>query len=293
MTLHRFMLLVCLGFVIALTPMAERVEAQLVVFDEFEGSILNPRKWIPGSVGPTGAVEYARFVSNGELRMRLYGIGDQKETTGEVKRLRNRIYMHPDFGNPSIRAFQTTMRINSGKVRACADPDAATSRARFFMDTLWFNDGRSTGPGDFTGDVFTSIEVRRTSADADLAPNEFQVLGTINQCGNARCTDFPQLSEPLVLGRIRIGARVQLRVTWRENAQEFKWRAKVKGFPPMVQAYSYGADVAAPSPTFNPGLKMSLQTRVDVPDCNVEASAAPRPFGIMDVAVQNVRILRR
>jgi len=65
--------------------------AQFELFDEFNGSRLSTKRWVPGSVGPLGAVEYRRYVSGGELRMSLYGVGNRESTTGSRVRLRNRI----------------------------------------------------------------------------------------------------------------------------------------------------------------------------------------------------------
>jgi len=274
---------------LALTT-ASIAHAQFVMYDEFNGSKLSSKRWVPGSVGPLGAVEYRRYLSQGELRMSLYGIGNRSTTTGSRVRLRNRIYMHPDAAS-GLKSFQMRARVDGVKVRGCTAPGADVTRARLFMDLLWFNDGRSSGPGDFTGDVFATLGLRQ-STDEDPAAKILSVVGRVFRCEDAGCNDFQQLGSSVRLGEVAQGDVVDLTSNWDRNNALLKWAAKVPGKQVMSGSFDYLSFVSTPVASHNRDYAASIHLRTEIADCDVENSGSRAPFSTMNGAVLWVRTKR-
>ncbi len=265
--------------------------AQYEVYDDFDRPVLNSKRWIAGSVGPVGAVEYARYLAKGELRMQLYGIADRERTTGSRVRLRNRIYMHPDAVD-GVSAFQVRTRVQSARVRGCLDPAADITRVRLFTDLLWFNDGRSTGVDDFEGDVFSSLELTRSDRDG-LSGKALRIVGSVFRCEDSDCRQFNQLGQSLELGEISKGTIVDLSSEWDKTNGLIKWRAKSSGTTPKAADFEYLSFVPNPVQTFNTDYFATVQVRAEVADCDVEGSGSRNPFATMDASILRVRLKRQ
>jgi len=276
--------------VLGLLVLTAPVHAQFVTFDDFNGSVLSAKRWVPGSVGPLGAVEYRRYVAGGELHMGLYGIGGRQTTTGQRVRLRNRVYMHPNL-TTGLKTFQMRARVDSTKVRGCADPASDVTRARLFMDLLWFNDGRSTEPGDFTGDVFGTLEMRK-SAEADFATSGLSVVGRMFRCEDVACGDYRQLGDSMFLGEVKRGETVDLASNWDRSNGLVKWRAKVSGRPVMAADFDYLSFAPKTVPSHNRDYVASIHLRTEIADCDVAGSGSRTPFSTMNAAISRVRIKR-
>lgn len=281
-----------LGFIALLSVLvAPNVSAQYEIYDNFDRSVLNSKRWTAGSVGPLGAVEYARYLENGAMRMHLYGVADRTSTTGSRVRLRNRIYMHPK-NTDGLSAFQIRARVDSARIRGCEDPASDVTRVRLFMDLLWFNDGRSTEVEDFEGDVFSSIELMRSDTD-DIASDTLRIVGSVFRCEDTQCGVFEQLGESTELGQVKVGTTIDLSSAWDKSNGMIKWRGKVSGASTMKADFEYLSYVPNPQPTFNKEYTATIQVRAEVADCNVAASGSRNPLATMDASIKRVRIKRQ
>lgn len=279
------------GIALLALLVAPVASAQYEIYDSFDRSVLNSKRWLAGSVGPLGAVEYARYLENGAMRMHLYGVANRTSTTGSRVRLRNRIYMHPRH-TEGLSAFQIRARVDSARVRGCSDPASDVTRARLFMDLLWFNDGRSTEVDDFRGDVFASIELMKSDTDG-VSNDTLRIVGSVYRCEDSQCGVFGQLGESSELGQVKIGTTIDLSSVWDKSNGLIKWRAKVNGASTMGAEFEYLSYVPNPQPTHNTDYTATIQVRAEVADCNVAASGSQNPLATMDASIKRVRIKRQ
>jgi hypothetical protein len=152
-------------------------DAQLVLYDDFSSSLIDPTKWL-GTVAVGGAAnpttESARVIKSGRLELRLnqYGLStsDTGTSTGQYR---------ISVPNPTpITTWQAAVTVLSADVEACPTNLSTTVRARAQVSGGFFNDGTSSGANDRTGDVIAGVQ---KIADT--------VLGNVIQAFIVRCTD--------------------------------------------------------------------------------------------------------
>ena len=171
---HLIVPLVLLGF-------AGVSQAQLVLYDDFNGKPIDPAKWF-GSERSAGApapnTEAARKIAGNKLSLSATTWGRTDSNSGNAGNEFNALLVT----NPApITTIQADVTVKEVEVIGCAVNPTST-RARAQIAAAFFNDGGSTGPADRTGDVFATIQKTRDSITGD------QMEAVITRCSNAACT---------------------------------------------------------------------------------------------------------
>jgi len=270
------------------TPLATQA-ASPPLYDNFKRDYVDPEKWIGGHMNE-GAVELITEIKQNGLHMRARGIGDATTTTGERANVVNRLYLRAERAE-TVRAFHWYARVNSTSLRVCKDTTATDSRARLRHFANWYNDGRSSGPSDFTGNVFSILGFRETS-DPENSKSRVEIFANVSVCDNAVCTEASNYYIDK-LGSVALGQNVALRTTWDENAQQFRFMMKKNGKAAVVKFYDYATELPHAGPPAIVDDKFprhQLRVQAQAADCNVAASGGGRPYSMMDGTIWNVRL---
>jgi hypothetical protein len=152
-----------------------------------------------GDVGFGGQETKTQLVGS-KLQMRQRIEGSQASDTGR-RTVANRLYALTGFlpfTDPSaIRQIEVEASVQKYTMGACTvneDPGVTSTRVRYIQILLaLFNDGTSTGPGDFTGDVFATLQAIRDAVSVD-AKDVFRVEAFLDRCLDAPCNSTTTLS---------------------------------------------------------------------------------------------------
>jgi hypothetical protein len=168
-----------------------------------------------GSEDP-GGQEITRKVRNQHLNLRFRLEGATKAgNTGFIDAANILGTTNPT----QITEMAANAKIKSLTVGECvANP--GISRARGLrLEIVKFNDGRSTGPNDRTGDYAGRVLVFRDGNSVD-APGVLQVEGSVHVCDNADCSSRTRKGTKQ-LGTTTVGAKFQIRVIWDQAGHQF------------------------------------------------------------------------
>lgn len=147
---------------LVLLVVAGPVEAQFVLYDDFNGPGLDPSKWWasdqqPGPLAPS--LETARLHGGDSLWIELGSYGDIASNTGIFGPGRQRMRVQ---GAAAITGIQAEVTVFKNVAEDCA-ANSTSTRARAVLLGFFFNDGTSPAPGDPTGDIGAAIQKVRDS----------------------------------------------------------------------------------------------------------------------------------
>jgi hypothetical protein len=240
---------------------------RLVPYDDFNATLLNPDKWFGLEFGGAGT-EAIRQIQDQRLRLVYRGYG---QTDADHGRQRNELVLV--VRNPAaVTAMQATVQVDEVVATDCpSNPDAALAMA--LLTGRFFNIGTPT-PGSGEHDVIASIGVRRMStASADV----LQVVSSVIHCVDARCMDIQPLHFQ-VLGAVKRGERVRLRVQWDRDNHRFIFQRD--DAPEVVAPY-------AVSDTAPPGIAAKLLDAIHLlPNC----TATSRSMAVIEAWFDDVMV---
>jgi len=138
-------------------------------------------------------------------------------------------------------------RIKSLAVTECAANPHITRVRPFRLEIVKFNDGRSTGPNDRTGDYAGRVLAFR-DADSTDPPDLLHVEGSIHVCDNATCSTRTRKGT-VQLGTVTVGAPFQIRLIWDKPNKQFLFGLDLNADQPKSYTASDAAPAALPSAT--------------------------------------------
>lgn len=161
-------------------------QAQLVLYDNFNGKRIDPSKWQGGEFVIPGAphAETARRIEDGKLELSLTSYGTTLSDSGTAGITNTRLQVTSPAAVTTLQAAVTVM---SATVNGCAANMMTATRARANLFGSFFNDGTSPGPGNLTGDIRATLHKVRDSILGD------RIEAFLNRCTNAACSSTAQL----------------------------------------------------------------------------------------------------
>jgi hypothetical protein len=138
-------------------------------------------------------------------------------------------------------------RVKSLTVTECAANPRITRVRPFRLEIVKFNDGRSTGPTDRTGDYAGRVFASRDGDSTD-APGVLRVEGSLHVCDNADCSSRTRRGT-VQLGTVTVGATFQLRVIWDKPNKRFLFGLDANPDQPQTYTASDSAAAVLPSAT--------------------------------------------
>jgi hypothetical protein len=152
--------------------------------------------------------------------------------------------------NPTqITEMAAEAKIKVLTVGECAANPTITRARGLRLDMVKFNDGRSTGPKDRTGDYAGRVLAFRDGDSTD-APDVLRVEGSIHVCDNADCSSRTRKGT-VQLGTTSVGATFQIRVIWDQPGHRFLFGLDANPDAPKTYTASDSAPAVLPSATLD------------------------------------------
>jgi hypothetical protein len=170
--------------------------AQLVLYDNFEASLLDPGRWFGAeSSGPgIGILESRRQIKNepitGFRGLNIFTRSFASSESNDTGRLSSSDRLIFNDGS-LIKTIRATVLVKKFEETTCATNTSATE-PRVRIGGFFFNTGVST-PGDATNDVQAYIIVGRPTDATDLAADELKIYAKVNLCNDADCDDSTEI----------------------------------------------------------------------------------------------------
>jgi len=260
---------------------APTAKAQFEVYDNFNRSVLNVKKWPNGwmSANVYGA---KRKIENGALTLYVYGRSDTDSDTGGY-RARQQVKFPEGFAD-TVSAIEFTGKVTKANVRGCDTEPNGLYRARLTNYITWGNDGSSTGPDDLTGDFRTQIGLRRFAGSSSLSISTF-----IFRCNDPDCNDLEDLRSGIVpsLGTVAPGQTFTLSQSVKRDANQVVFKSKI-GNTTRTQKYPYRSGISPIVPTADDFTAFMPQTELD--NC---LTTGKKPFGFIEAKINSVSIKPR
>ena len=188
--------------------------AQLVLYDDFSSPHLVPHLWKHVEDLST-SLDVVRAVDQGKLRLALTTFAFEGGNSGARQ----------GYVGLALRASEGVTQLAAEvTITAVAFEDCPqnplTPTSLVELGGSYFNDGSSTGPQDFTGDIRATFSRVAEATD----PSGGSLVAQLSRCLNATCSQLKTLGEklfatPWVLGKVQ---RSQL--IWRVALQDFVFR---------------------------------------------------------------------
>jgi hypothetical protein len=227
-----------IALLFCLTPAVDAQAQTFNLYDAFTGP-LSPGLWNGAENNTNSAVisntETSRavvqpdpLVANRFLQLMLrsghLGTGGNAGSAGEG---RQRLIVARDdiqSGDPSVVGMRTRITVTGMATPGCptsADPVlfANQTRSRAALLGFYFNDGSSTGPTDFTGDIVAGIQLEQRSTDGKL------IVGFISRCDNAACSTSTTQKFVNFTRKWALNVAVPLTVVWERANNRFVYTA--------------------------------------------------------------------
>ena len=280
--------LVCIAGVLVLIigTTSGIASAQLVLYDKFEASIIDPEDWLGGLHADSGVLtlEVSRAIKNqATLNSKALNIANrsyayQGSNTGR-RTAATRLFF--PYGG-SITTIQATVLVKKIQATGCSTVNTSATEGQLRIGGTFFNASTDVpAAGDQTNDVFAYITVSRATDSAN-AGNVLDVAGKIQICTNADCSNSNEIST-VVLGTLKVNTKAKLTITWDQAGNSFVFK---KGNTEVSLPYTQ-SDFWAPE-TDNGGNKR-LEVFHFIANCMSDPSI-PRPMSYMDAYFDSIKI---
>lgn len=189
--------------------------AQLVPYDDFNGTRINPEKWhgVEGSGGQFSGpnTEIGRRIMANALELHLTSYGGTSSDSGTAAAGNNRLRVN----NPgSVTALQADVAVMESQRQDCP-ANGTPTRTRTMLNGAFFNDGGSTGPDDRTGDVVARIDKQGDRAGQIIA-------AVILRCNDPECDTTTTLNFHIFATKWTLGTTDTLKLEWDEFNDRFR-----------------------------------------------------------------------
>ena len=203
--------------------------AQLALYDDFSSPHLLPHLW--KSIGDLStSLDVVRTIEEGKLRLALTTFAFEGNTGAHQGSVG--LTLRETTGVTQLAAEVT---VTAATFEDCPqNPLTPTSLVE--LGGTYFNDGTSTGPKDFTGDI--QATVARVAEATD--PSGGQVVAQLSRCLNAACSQVKPLGQRVFATPWERGKPQRSQVIWRPGTQDFLFRLN-PGPNAEVKTLSYQA----------------------------------------------------
>lgn len=218
------------GFIFSITLalsliIACSIQAQtLTRYDEFNGPLLDQTKWVGVNNWDDDItiLEGGIKIQKKKLNFINRAFGGTGSNTGTQSMQRRLVIKE----GASYNTMETSVQVMSYQITGCSAPGSSSSLAYVRIGGYFFNDGRSTGPADLTGDYFAYINMYRYSNSTD-ADGLWRATAKVYRCEDADCTPSlcTLIGEDFFSGQQIIAKKkVRLFVQFNRAAKEFNFQ---------------------------------------------------------------------
>lgn len=267
-------------------------QAQLVVYDDFSGALVDTVRWLPFNDIAENVVPYEGGfrILKGKLSFFNRGFG-ATAAEDETQQMKRRLFLRDVSGVTGIEASIKVAK-NGHEITGCPSENGEPSETRIFIGGSFFNngDGSEPGNGDYTGDIFVGIGLSRysNSTSEDIPAGYMGVGARVRRCKDANCLDYDQLFEtffpdkdgkPLLL---KLGKKEKFRITYDQSNNTFTLQVGKKNI------VTYDCDDDNINNEQAPGATkggMRLEVSHDLANCSTT-----RSFGWADVVFDDIKV---
>jgi hypothetical protein len=242
--------------------MAQAPQAATRVYDNFNGTFLNPNRWAPRTLDGPLVLDLVRKVQSGKLSWSHRVAGDTNADTGE-KTGEEELVLIQRPG--AIREMQFDVLVKSYLVGRCPVPGSDPSVVSITAEAALFSDGAA--PGSTDRDVYAGIGVIRGQGPA-LPANRLNVGGFLFH-------EQEGLLGFVVLGTVARNVNSTLRFRWNPEANEVEYQFNAN----PVQTLTYTQDDSVPRDSRYLSLGLSAA------NCTAE-----RQYAAIDAVIDNVMV---
>jgi hypothetical protein len=214
------------------------------VYEDWTNPTIRSDRW-RGSEDP-GGQEITRKVARMHLNMRFRLEGATNAgNTGFIDSANILGTTNPT----QITEMAADAKVKSLTVGECAGNPTITRARGLRLDMVKFNDGRSTGPTDRTGDYAGRVLAFRDGDSTDPA-GILHVEGSIHVCDQADCSTRTRKGT-VQLGTVTVGKTFQIRVTWDQPNHQFLFGLDANADMPKKYQATDTAPAVLPSATID------------------------------------------
>jgi hypothetical protein len=214
-----------------LATCADGSQAQLVLYDNFAATQIDPTKWRGNEgffAGDNPNAEAQRHIASGKLRVVLTTHGGTLTNTSTQTGRNGLKFPHP---NP-ITTIQTTVHVKSATVQDCP-ANSSSSVARAQISGFFFNDGSSLNGDDATGDVRAEFHKQQTSTGA----KEF--VAFVLRCNDFDCFSSTTVATETFNTTWEVGETDTMQLTWEPAKDRFRFKVIPSTGPTEEKILSY------------------------------------------------------
>jgi hypothetical protein len=230
-------------------------QAQLTVYDDFSSTFVDPDSWRYATSWGDDVWPYEGGFRNlkGKLSLFSRAYGGELSNTG-TQYMRRQLYLRDVGGINSIEASIQIAK-NGHEITGCVD-NPEPSETRIWIGGAFFNDGTSGGPGDYKGDIITSIGFYKFSDSTAIPPGYMGVRARVQRCTDPTCslstiaTIYETFFDNLL---VKLGKKTILRITLDKGANTFTFQVGKK----VSASYQYGVSDSAPPVMINTRLEVA------------------------------------
>lgn len=265
---------VVLGCFVALFVIVVSVPTQalepLVLYDNFNTTLINPDKWFGAEVGADGC-EVVRQIQGNRLLILNRAYGNTNSDSGFGHDLLGLYFANPD----AVTAIEAKVKVESVKVIGCLNnPFSTQVEAR--LGGFFFNTNTPT-PGSNLNDVHAEIRIVKRSNSTD-PKNVFRAEFFVLQCNDAICSpSAATILDSQDLGPVKLGKKTRLRIQWDPDNDQFIFQRDGN----TVFSLYLVSDTSPPGAS-----SKALQVAPFVANCTVE----PRPVAYIKASFDNVLV---
>ena len=286
------------GSVLVLTTTGAHAQVTKRLLENFAGDrYLDTSIFTPSSPGwGVGVQEVNREIRAGKINMQIRSTSvvdsaDTFPTGGDRFFRRNRLFINPDLLEDMV-GLEAEVRVNSSTLIGCPiagsarDEDTA-SYVRAMLQSAAFNDGSSTGEGDFTGDYFVDIALEKTDTRRTPA-NLVDVAAWVTRADSDDAGEATTVVRR-VFARVRHGDRVRLSYIWNLDSKVVTFKMiNLTRRSQKVFRFPFRRQVANPVASPNVRLRGTVQSRTVLPRCRPDRGVVRRPSGMIDADFDNI-----
>ncbi|NJD54855.1 MAG: hypothetical protein FIA94_00425 [Nitrospirae bacterium] len=255
--------------------------AQLVLYDDFQGKVIDPGKWVGRGVSDTGvaSLDHARFILVDPIfGLKWLDIFNRSYAAQSSDTGRSTAFNRLQFINGSgITEIVATVMIRKVQATTCSS-NAAVTNPQARIGGMYFNTGAT--PVDQTNDVFAFITIGRPS-DSVNPKYELDVTGVVAICNDATCSTNTPIGN-VDVGSALLNFPVRLRIAWDQANNRFIFQ---RGKAPEVYVNNT-ATVGGPPGTGSGDGNKRLEVNHQIPNC----TSLPRPMSFIDAYFDNIKV---
>lgn len=264
---------VVLGLSITLAGAAFTSGNELVLYDNFETSRIQPDKWFGSETRrPNSLTEASRFVAGGKLHLSAVAYGGMRSNKG---RRTGSFGLGVKTSRP-ISALQAELTVTSAMAQTCPENTLST-QARAQLVGFFFNDGSRSAKGDLSGDVVALIEKVADSKDGNF------IRALVLRCTSWSCSKGDPIKALLFTHKWTLSEPNVMRIEWKPETTQFVFTLNPGGSTEETRRIAYDKAIGP----LKPPTQQKQRVRVRHHGANCKSG---RRGVLINVAVDDVQL---